>query len=167
MKKIFLGIAALGMLAACNQTNKEKQAASTPVTTSTESTATSTGTPAPAPTAAEVAAAPVIKFEKDSYNFGKIKQGDKVSYNFKFTNTGKTPLIISNAVASCGCTTPEWPKEPVKPGDSGVIKVTFNSAGKQGLQDKLITITSNTVPSTTLAHLIGEVEAPAAAPAKK
>jgi len=166
MKKVFLGIVALGMLAACNQTTKTSETTQTTAATTTTAPG-ATPVTAAVPSAEEVAAAPVLKFEKDSYNFGKIKQGDKVSYEFKFTNTGKTPLIISNSVASCGCTTPEWPKEPVKPGDSGVIKVTFNSAGKAGLQDKLITTTANTIPTTTLAHLVGEVEAPAADAAKK
>jgi len=157
MKKIFLGMVALGMLAACNQSNKTQVAATSVITASETSTPN-----APKATEAEIAAAPVIKFDADSYNFGKIKQGDKVTHDFKFENTGKTPLIITGAVASCGCTTPEWPKEPVKPGDSGVIKVTFNSTGKSGLQDKLITITSNTIPASTLAHLVGEVVDPAA-----
>lgn len=157
MKKIILGLVAMSMLAACNQSNKATSA--TAVTTTTTPGATPVS--ATAPSAAEVANAPVLKFDKDTYNFGKIKQGDKVSYNFKFTNSGKTPLIITSAVASCGCTTPEWPKAPVKPGDAGIIKVTFNSAGKTGLQDKLITITANTIPSSTLAHLVGEVTAPA------
>lgn len=156
MKKIFLGLVAAGMLVACNQTTKQPQAASTAVT---EGAVTTAG--APVHTAAETANAPVIKFEKDTYNFGTIKQGDKVSYNFKFTNTGKSPLIITNAVASCGCTIPEWPKEPVKPGDGGVIKVVFNSATKSGLQDKLITITGNTIPAQSLVHLTGEVSVPA------
>jgi ABC-type glycerol-3-phosphate transport system substrate-binding protein len=161
MKKLFLGIAALGMLAACNQTTKTSNTTqSTAATTTTAPGASPLTTKAP--TAEETAAAPVIKFEKDTYDFGKIKQGDKVSYNFKFANTGKSPLIITGAVASCGCTTPEWPKAPVKPGDKGVIKVTFNSTGKMGLQDKLITITANTIPTSTLAHLTGEVEIPTA-----
>jgi hypothetical protein len=100
---------------------------------------------------------PVMKFEKDTHDFGKIKQGDKVTYEFNFTNTGKTPLIIKDAIASCGCTKPEWPSTPIKPGENGVIKVTFNSAGKMGLQDKQITITANTNPAQNLVHLIGEV----------
>lgn len=166
MKRIFLALMAAGTLAACNQQAKTSDTTQSTAATTTTAPGTTPVT-AKAPSAEEVANAPVIKFDKDSYNFGKIKQGDKVSYNFKFTNAGKSPLIITNAVASCGCTTPEWPKEPVKPGDSGVIKVTFNSTGKSGLQDKLITITSNTIPTTTLAHLIGEVEAPAANAAKK
>lgn len=102
---------------------------------------------------------PVMKFEKDTHDFGKIVTGSKVTYEFKFTNTGKSPLIIKDAIASCGCTKPEWPSAPVKPGDDGVIKVTFDSRGKMGLQDKQITITANTNPAQNLVHLIGEVTA--------
>ena len=98
-----------------------------------------------------------MKFEKETHDFGKIKTGEKVTYEFKFTNTGKSPLIIKDAVASCGCTKPEWPKTPIKPGESAAIKVTFNSLGKMGLQDKQITITANTNPAQSLVHLIGEV----------
>jgi len=102
--------------------------------------------------------APVISFEHGMYNFGKIKQGEKVHYDFKFKNTGRSPLIITNATASCGCTVPETPKEPIKPGESGVIKVVFNSEGKTGMQDKVVTVTSNGNPSTSEVHLIGEVK---------
>lgn len=107
--------------------------------------------------AATAANAPVMKFQCDNHDFGKIQEGDKVNYKFSFTNAGKTPLIISSAVASCGCTTPEWPKGPIKPGDGGLINVTFNSTGKKGLQDKMITITANTNPPQNVVHLIGEV----------
>jgi hypothetical protein len=143
MKKLFLSLVAAGLLlSACNQSKTGSTAAAT------DSTATTT---------ANAANAPVMKFEKESHDFGKIKTGDKVNYDFKFTNTGKSPLIISEAHATCGCTIPEWPKAPVKPGESGIIKVTFNSAGKNGLQDKQITVTANTVPAQTMVHLIGEV----------
>ncbi|TAE35422.1 MAG: DUF1573 domain-containing protein [Sphingobacteriales bacterium] len=101
--------------------------------------------------------ATTIKFEKDIYDFGKITVGDKVSQSFKFKNTGTIPLIISNAVASCGCTVPNWPKTPIKPSQSAQIDIVFNSAGKKGLQDKVITITANTLPNITKVHLIGEV----------
>ncbi|TFF35911.1 DUF1573 domain-containing protein [Mucilaginibacter psychrotolerans] len=100
---------------------------------------------------------PVIKFEKETHDFGKIKTGDKVTYEFKFTNTGKSPLIIKDAIATCGCTKPEWPQKPIQPGEKGAIKVTFNSAGKIGLQDKQITVTANTNPAQTMVHLIGDV----------
>jgi hypothetical protein len=87
---------------------------------------------------------PVMQFETKAHDFGKINAGDKVSYDFKFTNTGTGDLVIANAVGSCGCTVPEYPKEPVAPGKSGVMKVTFNSAGKSGMQQKTVTITTNT-----------------------
>ncbi|WP_461787976.1 DUF1573 domain-containing protein [Pedobacter sp.] len=102
--------------------------------------------------------APKVQVEKAVYEFGEIKQGEKVSYTFKFKNIGKTPLIITNASATCGCTQPEYPKEPIKPGDEGTINVTFNSAGKEGLQDKVVTITSNANPAFEQLHLVGNVK---------
>jgi hypothetical protein len=101
--------------------------------------------------------APVMTFEKVNYDFGKIKEGEKVHHEFKFKNTGKTPLIISNATATCGCTIPETPKDPIKPGAEGVIKVVFDSTGKSGLQDKVITVTSNANPAINDVHLTGAV----------
>ncbi|MET4084002.1 hypothetical protein ABIB40_003975 [Pedobacter sp. UYP30] len=101
--------------------------------------------------------APVIKFAEEIHQFAKINEGDKVSYNFKFTNTGKSPLIISSATATCGCTIPEPPKEPILPGKDGFIKVVFNSEGKPGINDKVITVTSNANPNVSSVHLVGEV----------
>jgi ribosomal protein L30E len=137
MKKLILSVLIASVLMACNQPAKTTTAATT--------------------TTANAANAPVMKFEFESHDFGKLKQGDKVTYEFKFTNTGKSPLIITNATATCGCTTPEWPKAPLQPGEGGKITVTFNSAAKSGLQDKLITITANTNPAQNQVHLIGEV----------
>lgn len=138
MKKLFLSLLAAGiLLTACNS-NKAGASA--------DSTATAG--------AANVAA---MKFEKETHDFGKIKAGDLVTYDFKFTNSGKAPLIITDAVATCGCTKPEYSKTPIKPGESSAIHVTFNSAGKVGLQDKQITITANTNPAQSRVHLIGEV----------
>jgi hypothetical protein len=152
MKKLFLSlVTASVLLSACNQTSGNTS------TTANKADSAATKTAAAGTTTANAANAPLMKFEKESHDFGKIKQGDKVSYDFKFTNNGKSPLIITDAVASCGCTTPEWPKTPVKPGESGLIKVVFNSTGKMGLQDKQITITANTVPAQNMVHLIGEV----------
>jgi hypothetical protein len=91
-----------------------------------------------------------VKFEKAFYNFGKINEGEVVHTVFKFTNTGKTPLIISNAVGSCGCTVPIWPHHPVKAGSSDAIGVEFNSAGKEGENDKTVTVTANTSPTNTV-----------------
>jgi hypothetical protein len=148
MKKLFLSLAVAGLLfTACNQGSKEK----------VQNPADSTAAAGTGEAAVDATNAPVIKLEKDTYDFGKIKEGEKVTYAFKFTNSGKSPLIIKDAVATCGCTTPEWPKAPVQPGGSGEIKVTFNSAAKMGLQDKQITVTANTNPAQTMMHLIGEV----------
>lgn len=89
--------------------------------------------------------APVISFSKTEHDFGTINEGDIVETNFKFKNTGKSALIITNAVGSCGCTVPEWPKEPIPVGEEGQIKVKFNSSGKPNNQRKTVTLTTNTV----------------------
>lgn len=101
--------------------------------------------------------APVMSFEKESYDFGEINEGESVVYDFKFTNTGKGPLIVSNASATCGCTVPDYPKEPINPGESGNIHVVFNSTGKPGMQNKVVTLNVNTVAGTQELHLIGNV----------
>jgi hypothetical protein len=91
---------------------------------------------------------PVMTFDKSEHDFGMIKGGDKVEYNFKFTNTGEADLIILQAKGSCGCTIPEYPKDPIKPGASAKMKVSFNSAGKHGQQQKSVTISTNTEKGT-------------------
>ncbi len=101
--------------------------------------------------------APKVVVENAIYEFGEIDQGQKVSYKFKFKNTGKTPLIITEATATCGCTVPEYPKTPIKPGEEGVISVIFDSAGKMGLQDKVVTISSNANPKFEELHLVGNI----------
>ena len=90
--------------------------------------------------------APVMTFEKTEHDFGTITQEKKVSHTFQFTNTGKSPLIIQSASATCGCTVPEWPKEPIAPGESGKITVEFDPTGKVGQQAKQVTIRANTQP---------------------
>jgi len=100
----------------------------------------------------------VLEVGEDSYDFGVVKEGEKVEHEFTFTNTGSSPLIISNVQASCGCTTPEYSKNPIAPGDQGLVKVVFNSAGQLGKQHKVITVTSNAASRNTLLHLRGEVK---------
>ena len=87
---------------------------------------------------------PVMSFEKKEHDFGTINEGDVVEHMFTFTNTGKAPLVIVNAKGSCGCTVPEWTKEPVAPGATGSMLVKFNSNGKPNAQNKQVTITANT-----------------------
>lgn len=89
---------------------------------------------------------PAIAFGEEMHDFGTIKEGEVVEHVFKFTNTGDAPLIISSATASCGCTVPEWPKEPIAVGEDGVIQVRFDSKNKPGIQNKTVTITANTFP---------------------
>ena len=93
------------------------------------------------------------------YNFGKVTDGEKVEYSYRFKNTGKNPLIISDAVASCGCTVPEKPDAPIQPGEIGYLKVVFNSSGKVGEVHKQITVTSNAYPFFPVLQLSGTVEA--------
>lgn len=99
-----------------------------------------------------------ISFEEEVFDFGDIVEGDVVEHVFKFTNTGKNPLVINNAKGSCGCTVPEWPRDPIAPGQSGEIAVKFNSTGKQGEQNKTVTISANTLPNKTVIRVVGGVE---------
>ena len=87
---------------------------------------------------------PRFKFDKTEHDFGTISEGDVVETVFAFTNVGKSELIITSAKGSCGCTVPEWPKEPIMPGEAGEIKVKFNSYRKPNLQQKQITLRTNT-----------------------
>jgi hypothetical protein len=110
-----------------------------------------------------------LDFPEKEFEFGIVDEGDKVNHTFVFKNTGKVPLTITNARGSCGCTVPDWPKEPIAVGDSGEIKVVFNTKGKRNKQTKTVTLTSNTYPVNTVLTLKGEVtpDPKAAAEAKK
>lgn len=103
---------------------------------------------------------PVITFEQVSHDFGRMIQGEIVTYAFKFTNTGGSDLVISNITATCGCTATDYPKEPVEPGESDYVKVTFNSSGKKGFQNKAVTIAANTQPTTTHLYVRATVVTP-------
>jgi uncharacterized cupredoxin-like copper-binding protein len=97
---------------------------------------------------------PKLDFGNDmSHDFGTIIEGERVEHTFKFTNTGTADLVISSATASCGCTIPSPPKEPIAPGEEGEIKVEFNSAGKSAMQTKDITILANTNPVKTILQI--------------
>ncbi|MEZ4904281.1 MAG: DUF1573 domain-containing protein [Spirosomataceae bacterium] len=94
---------------------------------------------------------PKMEFEEDikNFDFGTLTAGQEVEHTFKFKNVGDFPLIINNVSASCGCTIPQWPREPIGPGEEGVILVHFNSKGKEGPQFKTVTIFANTNPATS------------------
>lgn len=99
-----------------------------------------------------------ISFAEKSYNFGDITQGEKVEYTFEFENVGNEPLILSDVRTTCGCTAPEWPREPIAPGASAKLKVVFNSAGKMGMQNKVITVMSNAVNNPERVKIVTNVK---------
>ena len=115
-------------------------------------------TPA-APAAPAVPAGPttVVNFEETEFDFGEVTSGEKVEHVYKFTNSGNEPLIISDAKGSCGCTVPEWPKEPIAPGATSEIVVRFDSSNKSGNQSKRVTLTANTEPAQTFLTIKGQV----------
>lgn len=96
-------------------------------------------------------------FPAMDYDFGTIPEGKVVEHIFNFTNNGQSTLVISNITASCGCTSPDWTKTPVKPGENGFVKVVFNSAAKSGAQSPTVTIQANTEPTVTRLSLRGTV----------
>jgi hypothetical protein len=103
---------------------------------------------------------PVMKFDTTTYWFDTVYQSSIVQHDFRFTNTGKTPLIISTVTGNSGCIVPEYPKEPIAPGQSAVISVRFHTGGKLGMQDKCVTVTSNATEPVIVLHLKGIVIVP-------
>lgn len=184
MKVQNLALFAIVALAACKndkpatETNTVATTTTAPTTAITPTQTASVATPtAPVPSAPVAPATTVqvnqtnvspvganagkmaaIKFNETSYDWGTMKEGDKMTHIFKFSNTGVSDLVISDAQGSCGCTVPEWPKEPIKPGKSGEIKVVFDSAHKSGPQTKTVTLTANTEPSKVTLLIKGNVE---------
>lgn len=100
---------------------------------------------------------PQITFVESTHDFGDIEQGTKVNHVFEFENSGTEPLILSNVLTTCGCTATSWPREPIAPGEGGEIAVSFNSAGKMGKQNKVITVVSNAVNSQERVKIITNV----------
>lgn len=105
-----------------------------------------------------------IKFNQEEHNFGNVPEGPSVSYDFEFKNIGKVPIIFSDVHGSCGCTVPVWPKEPILPGKSSKIAVTYSTQGRQGQINKTVTVTSNV--GTKILKISGNVDKadPAATP---
>lgn len=103
---------------------------------------------------------PAISFVKTEHDFGKLIQGEQVSVIFKFENTGSLPLLISKVSASCGCTASKYPTEPIAPGEEGRLEVTFDSKGQRGMQNKTVTVLTNTQPQSTILRLKAQVSTP-------
>jgi len=101
---------------------------------------------------------PTISFKHEKFDFGQIKESEgTVTHVFEFTNTGSSPILITNAVASCGCTTPDWSKQPIIPGAKGFVKAIYNPSGRPGAFDKTITVTSNADRPTVVLKITGMV----------
>jgi hypothetical protein len=100
---------------------------------------------------------PIIEILESEYDFGIIKQGEKASHDYKIKNIGNSDLLITSAKGSCGCTVPEWPREPIKPGNEANIKVTFDSKGKTGKQNKRVTLMTNAIPNVKILTIKGEI----------
>ena len=156
MKKIFLLLAAGITMASCNEADKTSEANSAASTTTQVSNDATTTATAPTTVAAAEPIQPdtanlttIQWLDGGDKDFGKIKEGENLDVSFRFKNTGTKPLVISNVTASCGCTVPETPKKPYAPGETGVIKASFNSTGKPGMQSKQVNVFANVNPSMT------------------
>ena len=99
-----------------------------------------------------------VQMIDSAFNFGNIIEGEKVEHSYIFKNTGTNPLVVFEAHASCGCTVPEKPEKPILPGETGYLKVVFNSAGKHGHNEKDINVSSNANPAFPVLKLTGEIK---------
>ncbi|MDX1909246.1 MAG: DUF1573 domain-containing protein [Bacteroidia bacterium] len=159
-----LGVAVLvAGLSACQTDKTQAPAASAATTTTTPAPAAPASPDGAAPAApewqakAESMAATKIEWASDKYNFGSVPAGTTVTHKFKFKNTGTEPLVITRVKASCGCTTPNYSKDPIAPGEDGFIDVSFDSTGKNGMQTKTITVTGNFPEINKILQISGEV----------
>ncbi|WP_299706021.1 DUF1573 domain-containing protein [uncultured Pontibacter sp.] len=162
MKKNFLLALALGTamtVTSCDQNNTTDSEATTAETTAAVAQPQQVENPNVVATGqtANAENAAVMSFQETEYDFGTIKEGEVVEHTFKFTNTGKAPLIIESASASCGCTAPDWTKTPVAPGEEGQVKVRFDSRNKPGQQSPTVTIRANTEPNIMRVSMKGNV----------
>jgi hypothetical protein len=141
-------------IASCQTETKKTENAPAISTDVIDVPATASGKPA------EPGRAPVMTFAEEKHDFGKITQGEKVTYAFQFKNTGGSDLVISSAQGSCGCTVPSYPRTAIKPGQSAMIDVLFNSEGKSGLTQKTVTLVTNCNPSTKVISISATVIVP-------
>jgi Protein of unknown function (DUF1573) len=140
MKQIFIISSAIVFLASCDVRRKDKIAVPNKLTQQVEIKDPTT-----------------VQVIDSTFDFGKVTDGEIVTYNYRFVNTGKKPLVITNAGASCGCTVPEKPEHPIEPGDTGFIKVKFDSNKRVGVAHKTVTVSSNAEPAFPELLLKGEV----------
>lgn len=140
MKKLMIGFCVISALFSCDIRNTDKIATLQAANTN-QSFNDSTS----------------VQMIDSIHNFGKVTDGENVVFSYRFKNTGAKPLIVSSATASCGCTVPEKPEQPIKPGETGYLKIVFNSKGRVGPVHKEVNVVSNAHPSFPVLQLIGEV----------
>ncbi len=122
-----------------------------------ESLANATAVNNPTANAAPAGPTTSIQFEDQEWSFGAATEGDIIEHVYSFTNTGKEPLLITNAKGSCGCTVPDYPKTPIAPGETGEVKVRLNTTGKKNNVRQSVTLTANTQPANTVIYISGQV----------
>lgn len=155
IKVLMIAVVLGAAMTSCGKSDSEKRIAelesrladleSTPATTTPATTATA-NKPAEKPEGP----LPAFEWETIEHDFGTIQEGEKVSHIYKFKNTGEVPLIIESVRPSCGCTAPNWSKEPIPVGGEGTVEVVFDSKGKPNAQNKTVTVTANTWPQSTV-----------------
>lgn len=144
MKYLYLTILTLALVSCTGSKDKQLDADIVNNPVSAEDTSSKDGVP-------------MIVFDKDVHDFGRVYEGEKVTYAFHFKNTGTGDLLIRSATGSCGCTVPEYPKEPIKPGADGYIRVSFDSRGRLGHNEKQVTLIANTIPNNSVISITADV----------
>lgn len=146
MRKVILGMMVSGavLFTACDDATSKIGNTENDAATTVNEVEAQTGTAA-------------FAFTEEKWDFGDITDGTVAKHTFTFTNTGDAPLIIYNATGSCGCTVPDWPREAIAPGETGDIKVSFSSSGRKGMNNKTVTLTTNTVPNKKVLNISANV----------
>jgi outer membrane murein-binding lipoprotein Lpp len=160
IKLLSAAMLALVLVSSCSQKNDQEakiQALEEKIAQLQNQTSNVTPVNAQATTTADPSSLGTFGFTEMEYDFGTINEGQVIEHVFNFTNNGQAPLVISNITASCGCTSPDWTKAPVNPGEKGFVKVVFNSAAKSGSQAPTVTIQANTDPTVTRLRMKGTV----------
>ena len=146
MKSIFFFLILFSIITACADKNINDQLPGSIV-----------NNPASAKGGAPEGNYPILSFDSTEFDFGSLKEGDVVSHTFKFKNTGTSNLVITDVRASCGCTSPSWPKEIIKPGNSNSVVITYNSENREGIFNKGVTVFCNAYPSNVVLKIQGMV----------
>ncbi|MDZ7740353.1 MAG: DUF1573 domain-containing protein [Bacteroidota bacterium] len=136
---LIMSIVSIGMISCDGQKGKQEEQISTDVITNPKS----------AEKDDDMGYLPSIEFNKTEHDFGKVIEGEIVTYSFRFKNTGRSDLIISSVSSSCGCTASEYPRDPVEPGEEGIVRLSFDSSRRKGFQSKTATVLANTQPNRT------------------